>query len=136
MSTTNPTHTIHQEIEIAAPPARVYEALIDSAQHAEFTGAPAEISREAGGAFSCHGGAISGRNIELVENERIVQAWRVGNWDAGHYSVIRVQLEPSGEGTKLVLDHAGYPEGQGEHLAGGWHERYWGPLASYVARGS
>lgn len=62
-----------------------------------------------------------------------MQAWRVGNWEPGRYSVIRVQLERSGDGTKLVLDHTGFPEGQGEHLAGGWHERYWKPLAKYLA---
>lgn len=126
-------HHIHQEIELTAPPAKIYEALMSSEQHAEFTGAPADISRDVGGTFSCHGGAISGVNIELVENERIVQAWRVGNWDAGVYSMIKIQLEKSGDGTKVVLDHGAFPEGSGEHLAGGWHARYWEPLAKYLA---
>jgi activator of HSP90 ATPase len=37
--------------------------------------APTQISREVGGAFSLFGGIIVGRHIELVPNERIVQAW-------------------------------------------------------------
>ncbi len=46
-----PTY-LHQEIEIKATAQRVYDALLDSKQFAAFTGLPAEISREAGGAFS------------------------------------------------------------------------------------
>ena len=40
---------IHQEVHFDADPARVYEALADSKKHTALTGAPAEISREAGG---------------------------------------------------------------------------------------
>ena len=65
---------IHQEIDFAASPKRIYEALMDSKQHADFTAnGAAEISREAGGTFTCHGGAISGRNIELVPNKRMAE---------------------------------------------------------------
>jgi hypothetical protein len=58
-----PMPTIHQEVTFAAPPARLYKALMTSADHAKFTGAPAEISEEVGGAWSAYGGKISGRNI-------------------------------------------------------------------------
>jgi hypothetical protein len=33
----------------------------------------------------------------------------------------------------LVLEHAGFPEGQGEHLQAGWQANYWEPLAKYLA---
>jgi activator of HSP90 ATPase len=125
---------IHQEIDFAASPKRIYDALMDSKQHAEFTAnGAAEISREAGGTFSCHGGAISGRNIELILDKRIVQAWRVANWDEGAYSIVKIELQNHNGGTRLILDHAGFPEGQAEHLGPGWHERYWIPLRKYLA---
>lgn len=125
---------IHQEIDFAASPKRIYEALMDSKQHADFTAnGAAEISREPGGIFSCHGGVISGRNIELVPDKRIVQAWRVANWDEGTYSIVKVELQDHNGGTRLILDHAGFPEGQAEHLGPGWHERYWDPLRKYLA---
>jgi len=128
------SESIHQEIDFNAKPKRIYEALMDSKQHAGFTAnGAAEISREAGGTFTCHGGAISGRNIELVPDKRIVQAWRVTNWDEGTYSIVRFELQDHEGGTRVVLDHAGFPEGQAEHLAPGWHERYWGPLRKYLA---
>lgn len=125
---------IHQEVSIGASPERIYKAFVDSAQFSALTGgAPAEISTENGGKFSCFGGAISGINVELVPGKRIVQAWRVGNWPEGLYSLVRFELEPEGTGTKLVFDHSGFPEAEAEHLAAGWHERYWEPLKKFLA---
>src|SRR5215813_444342 len=72
--------TIHQEIEFSATPQQVYEALLGSKKFTEFSGRPAEINREVGGAFSLFKGHIIGRNLELVPNQRIVQAWRVVTW--------------------------------------------------------
>jgi len=127
---------IHQEIDFKASPTRIYEAFMDSKQHAEFTAnGEAEIGREAGGTFTCHGGAISGRNVELVPGKRIVQAWRVASWDEGTYSIVKIELRQHDGGTRVVLDHAGFPEGHAEHLGPGWHERYWEPLRKYLAGG-
>ena len=129
---------IHQEVTIPASADRVYAALTESAQFAEVTGgAPAKIDAVEGGAFSCFGGAIEGRNIELVPGRRIVQAWRVcvgaAKWDDGVYSIVKFELEDAGDSTKLILDQDGFPEDTREHLEGGWHKMYWEPLAKYLA---
>lgn len=125
---------IHQEVTIEASPERVYRALTDAKQFAELSGgAAAEIAPEAGGAFSAFGGMIEGRNVELVPNRRIVQEWRVANWEPGVYSLVRFELQPEGTGTRLVFDHSGFPEGEREHLASGWHQQYWEPLRRYLA---
>ncbi len=97
---------IHQEIDFKANPKHIYEALMNDKEHGEFTGRPAKISRDVGGAFSCHGGHVVGRNVELVPNKRIVQAWRIGDWDDGVYSIVRFELKEQGSETRLILDHA------------------------------
>lgn len=126
--------TIHQEVMFKASPKKVYDALIDANQFGKVTGgAPTEINAEAGGAFSLFGGMITGRNIELIPNERIVQAWRAGNWAEGVYSIAKFEIKEQGEETLLVFEHVGFPEGQVEHLARGWKENYWGPLEKYFA---
>jgi activator of HSP90 ATPase len=138
--------SIHQEVILKAAPVRVYEALTDADkfQHVTLLSAavksgmvqltvPAEISREAGGAFTLFGGHIRGRNIELIPNERIVQAWRAGDWDSGIYSIARFELSKAGAGTRLVFDHTGFPVGKAEHLAAGWKENYWEPLEKFLA---
>src|SRR6266436_2484148 len=91
------TEPIHQEIVFPAGADRIYKALTDSAEFSKVTGgAPTEISSEAGGPFSCFGGMIVGRNIELVPNRRIVQAWRAGNWEPGIYSIAKYELRDQG----------------------------------------
>jgi activator of HSP90 ATPase len=133
--------SIHQEPVFKASRKRVYEALTDAKQFekvVQLSGAmksgmapgakPAEISHEAGGAFALFGGYVTGRHLELVPNERIVQAWRAGSWDPGDYSIAKFQLVEQGAGTKIVFDHTGFPKGQAEHLAAGWKMNYWEPL--------
>jgi activator of HSP90 ATPase len=123
---------IHQEVKFDATPDRVYKALTDSTEFAALTGAPAEISREVGGSFSCFGGMITGRQIELVPNRRVVQAWRVGNWHEGLYSITRFDIRPEGKGTKLIFDHTGYPDAEETHLASGWKAQYWDRLKKHL----
>jgi activator of HSP90 ATPase len=137
--------SIHQEPVFKASRKRVYEALTDAKQFGkivQLSGAmagmpprakPAEISSEAGGAFAIFGGYITGRHIELLPNERIVQAWRVGNWDPGVYSIAKFVLAEQGSGTKIIFDHTGFPKGDGEHLAEGWKSHYWEPLEKFLA---
>ena len=137
---------IHQEPVFKASRKRLYEALTDAQQFnkviqmsaAVKTGAvkapnPPEISREPGGAFALFGGYIFGRQLELVQNERIVEAWRVGSWEPGIYSIAKFQLVEQGTGTKIVFDHTGFPKGKAEHLAEGWKINYWEPLEKFLA---
>jgi activator of HSP90 ATPase len=99
---------LHQEVNFKASPHRIYEILLDSKQFSAFTGAPAAISGEAGGTFSMFGGMIVGRNIELVADQRIVQAWRPAAWDAGQYTIVKFELKADGAQTKLALDHTAF----------------------------
>jgi len=127
----NKSITIHQEIDFNTSPQLLYEALLDANQFTAFSGRPAEINREVGGAFSLFGGHIIGRNVELLPNHRIVQAWRVVTWPEGVYSIAKFELKPHGSGTRLVFDHIGFPEGLHDHLAEGWESNYWMLLKKY-----
>ena len=120
---------IHQEVVVSATATRVYEALTNSKQFSQFTGgAPADIVAQPGGSFSCFGGMIEGRNIELLPGKRIVQAWRARNWPEGVYSIARFELKDKGGETRLVFDHTGFPEDELSHLEAGWQKMYWEPL--------
>ncbi|SDR57157.1 Activator of Hsp90 ATPase homolog 1-like protein [Rhizobiales bacterium GAS113] len=133
-ATTQPTlgSFVHQELNFKASPERVYEALLDERQFAAFSGSPARVQREEGGAFSLVGGRVTGRNVELIPNRRIVQAWRVVPWEAGIYSIARFELASKGGGTRLVLDHSGFPPEDVAARAVGWQRVYWDPLRKYL----
>ena len=134
------SESIHQEPVFKAVRKRVYEALTDTIQFDKVIqlsgvmksmppgGKPTEISREVGGPFTLFGGYITGRHIELVPNERIVQAWRTGEWAPGVYSIVKFELAELGSGTKIVFDQTGFPKGAAESLAAGWKANYWEPL--------
>ena len=137
----------HQETSFKANRKRVYTALTDAAQFDKVVALseavrtnmvpltkPGEISADVGGAFSLFGGHILGRHVELVPSERIVQAWRTSSWDPGFYSIARFELKDEGAGTKLIFEHTGFPNGQGQHLAYGWKSNYWEPLAKFLAQ--
>lgn len=136
---------IHQEPLFKASRKRIYEALTDNKQFdkiVELSGVmqsmhtgdkPSEISPEVGGAFALFGGYVTGRHVELVPNERIVQAWRAGGWPEGVYSIAKFELVEQGLGTRIVFDHTGFPKGDAEHLARGWKAHYWEPLEKLVA---
>jgi activator of HSP90 ATPase len=132
--------SIHHEPVIRASRKRVYEALTDTKQFdqvVQLSGAmkslrlgdkPTAISPEVGGAFALFGGYITGRHVELLPDQRIVQAWRTGSWDLGVYSIVRFELVEQGSGTRIVFDHTGFPKGAAESLSSGWKEHYWEPL--------
>jgi uncharacterized protein YndB with AHSA1/START domain len=124
---------LHQEVDVKGSAQQIYDALLDAKQFTTFSGAPAEINREAGGTFSLFGGLIAGRNVELVPKERIVQAWRPADWEPGAYTLVRFQLKELGPKTRIVLDHTGFPEGNFRHFEYGWYEHYWEPLKKFLA---
>lgn len=133
---------IHQEIDFKANRKRVFSALTESKQFnkviqlsaagTSLGNVPIEISTAAGGTFSIFGGHIIGRQIELVTDELIIQVWRVVDWKPGIYSLARFQLNNQDSGTRLILDHTGFPQGLGQHLAEGWKSNYWEPLQKYL----
>ncbi len=136
---------IHQEPVFTASRKRVYDALTEANQFdkvIQLSGVmqamhlpdkPAEISREAGGMFKLFGGYITGRQVEFVPNERIVQAWRTGGWNPGVYSIAKFELVEQGSETKIIFDHTGFPQGEAEVLASGWKAHYWEPLGKLLA---
>jgi activator of HSP90 ATPase len=136
---------IHQEPEFAASAARVYAALLDPRQFdriVELSGvreamhlqnASSRINPHVGGAFALFGGYITGRQLELVRNQRIVQAWRAASWPAGIHSVARFELQAHEAGCRLVFDHTGIPGDEAKSLAEGWQSHYWEPIRRLLA---
>jgi activator of HSP90 ATPase len=126
--------SIHQEVRLDATRERVYTTLTDAGEFAEMTGTPpVTLTAEEGAPFSLFGGMITGRNIEVVPDRRLVQAWRAGPWPEGVYSVVRFQIDDDGDAaSRIVLDHTGFPEGEHDHLAAGWASNYWEPLKGFL----
>jgi len=123
------TKTIHQVVIIQAPPSEVYESLMDSERHSQFTGCTAKISREVGGNFTAME-SLRGTNIELVPDQKIVQTWQCDyeGWPRDHFSTLTIRLEPMEGGTLLEFTQTEVPAPCFKGISEAWHKYYWHPL--------
>src|SRR5512137_897347 len=100
---------------IPASPEHIYHAWLDAAEHGAFTGGTATGKAKVGSKFTAWDGYISGTNLELEPNRRIVQSWRTTEFPADSPdSLLEILLVAQGERTKITLVHSNIPEGQGQ----------------------
>lgn len=130
------TGVIEREVRIKCTPHEIYEAFMDSKIHSKFTEGKAKISREIDGNFSVFEGDINGKNVELIQDQKIVQSWRSEgeNWSKGYYSTITLIFEPTDEGTLIKFKHVDIPEGAIESVKDGWNTYYWEPLKELLEK--
>jgi activator of HSP90 ATPase len=126
--------TIRQSATFKASPHDVYEALMDSKKHAQFTGGSAKISRQVGGKFVISDGEIQGTNLELVPDKKIVQSWRYSDWPEGHYSKATFALEEVVRGTRLNFTQTDVPDDKYEDIKQGWKDYYWQPMKEMLEK--
>jgi uncharacterized protein YndB with AHSA1/START domain len=119
---------------IPASPVEIFEAWLDSIGHSEMTGGEATMSDEVGAEVTAWDGYISGRNLELVPGERIVQSWRTSEFaDEDQDSIITVVLQEVDEGTLLTLEHRNVPDAHRSYEEGGWQSNYFEPMVAYFS---
>jgi len=128
------SQVIQQTVTFNVPPHEVYEALMDSKKHAAFTGGKASLSRAVGGRISAYDNYITGKNIELVSDKKIVQDWRAVDWPEGYYSRITFEFTAVPDGTRLDFTHADVPEGTEKEFTQGWIDNYWEPMKRYLKK--
>jgi activator of HSP90 ATPase len=111
---------------------------LDSKLHSAVTGGKAKISRKVGGRFTAWGGQLSGRNLIIVPNKMIVQAWRSNHWkasDPDSILILRFSHAPR-RGARIDLAHVGVPEYDHKGVTQGWPKYYWEPWKKYLAEKS
>lgn len=127
--------TIEQTVFLKATPADVYAALLDPKKHAKFTGSPATTNAKVGAEFKAWDGYISGKNLELVKDKKIVQEWETTEWPKGYpRSRLEFTLTPKKGGTELKMVHSKVPAEQVDDYTSGWKSAYWEPLAEYLEK--
>ncbi len=124
---------IKQVVTFEASPHDVFEAFMDEEKHSKFTGSPAKISREKDGEFSIYNGSIQGKNIEIIQDKKIVQTWRYDDWPEGHYSTITLEFEEKEGKTEMTFTQVGVPDDKCEDIKQGWIDYYWEPMKKMLA---
>lgn len=118
------------QLEIIADPEEVFAALTNPFQIELWSGYPADMKPEAGYVFSLWEGDITGVNLEVVPNKRLVQEWFFGEQD--DQSIVRITLKKAGGRTLLDLNHTNIPEDVYEEITEGWRDYYLGSVKSML----
>jgi uncharacterized protein YndB with AHSA1/START domain len=124
---------ITQDYEIQATPAQVFEALTDPALIEKWSGAPARMDAQVGTQFSMFGGNITGTNLEVVPDRKLVQAWYGGDWEEPSH--VTFTLVAVADGTRVELRHEDVPEDEVATISQGWKEYYLGPIQHMFEKG-
>lgn len=117
---------IVNEIQIAAPPERVFQALVDPSQVPRWWGQTGiyrctefQSDLRPGGKWSSVGKdgegrrfEITGEYLEIDPPRLLVQSW-TATWTGDVKTTVRWELEPANQGTLVRIRHSGlaaYPE--------------------------
>lgn len=113
---------------IAGPPEDVYAALTNPFTIQLWTNEAAEMSTEPGSEFSILDGSIEGKNLEFIENKKIVQQWYFGDNEP---SIVTIKLHAHKEGTSVELLHTNIPDEDYNDIVEGWNTVYFGSLRHF-----
>lgn len=114
------------QLKINADTEEVFAALTNSFQIELWSGYPADMKPEAGYVFSLWEGDITGVNIEVVPNRRLVQEWFFGERE--EHSIVQIILKKEGNSTLLRLSHTHIPEEAYDEITEGWRDYYLGAV--------
>lgn len=130
------TRTLKQSITFSGSAHELFEMLMDEKQHAALTDSKTRIDRNVGGTFSTYDGGITGKNLEVVPDKKIVQLWTIETegWPAGHWSRVTFSFEEKGGKTKLSLAHADIPVAAFKDIQEGWKQYYWSPMKKQLKK--
>jgi len=128
------TKSISQTITFEATPERIYRMLMDQNEHSAFTGSKASIDPKVSGQFTVFDGYCHGYNIDLIEGEKIVQAWHFieDGWPDDHFTICTFNIKPEGNKTRLKFLQSRVPEHKIALLKNGWKEFYWDAMKAYL----
>jgi len=131
-------NAVVSEVEIAAPPERVFQALTQSDQlmrwwtNEVWTAELWEVDARPGGRWRCKQKSstmtingisefeVGGEILEIEPPRLLVYTWTTNLDQHLSSSVVRWELTPSGKGTKVKMTHSGLTPELAQGYSGGW----------------
>jgi len=138
------------EVQIAAPPEQIFQAITDPSQLLRWWGQQGIYHStkwctdlRPGGQWRCEGVSdtdgsayhVSGEYLEVDPPRLLVHTW-IASWSGPLKTVVRWELEPVAGGTVIRLQHSGFagaPESAKAHYDGWQRVLSW--MQAFVERG-
>jgi activator of HSP90 ATPase len=114
---------------IQAEPEEVFYALTNPFTIELWSGYPAIMNTEIGTEFSLWEGDITGKNIEIITNKKIVQEWYFG--DQTEKSIVTIKIFENKKGTQVEVIHNNIPDEDYENIVEGWNDSYIGAIIDF-----
>jgi activator of HSP90 ATPase len=121
--------TFKKTFRINAEPSDIYSALTNPFTIELWSGYPSKMSDEPGSEFSLWEGDITGRNLEFIQDKKVVQEWYFG--DQPDKSIVTISISPDGENSLVTVEHTNIPDDDFTEISEGWREYYIGAIMNF-----
>jgi activator of HSP90 ATPase len=112
--------------KIQASVQDVYNALVNPNVIELWTGDDVVMDDQVGTEFSLYEGNITGKNLEIEKEKKIVQQWYFG--DQEEASIVTIKLHADKENTSVEVRHTNIPDEAYENIVEGWSYAYFEPI--------
>ena len=110
----------------------VFTALTNPFTIELWSGEKAIMTTKVGEEFSLWDGDITGKNIEIIENEKLVQLWYFGEDDDTEPSIVTIKIWPKNSSCSVELLHTNIPDEAYENIVEGWNDAYLGAVKALM----
>jgi activator of HSP90 ATPase len=121
--------TFKKTFKINAEPSDIFSALTNPYTIELWSGYHAEMSAEPGSEFSLWEGDITGRNLEFIQDRKVMQEWYFG--DQAEKSIVTIIINPYGENSQVTVEHTNIPDDEFAQISEGWREFYIGAIIDF-----
>jgi activator of HSP90 ATPase len=121
--------TFKKTFRINAEPSDVYSAITNPYTIELWSGYPAEMSTEPGSEFSLWEGDITGKNLEFIQDKKLVQEWYFG--EQPEKSIVTITIFPDKDNSSVTVEHTNIPDEEFVGIAEGWREYYIEAIISF-----
>lgn len=121
--------TFKKTFKINAEPSDVYSALTNPFTIELWSGYPAQMSTEPGSEFTLWDGDISGKNLEFIQDKKIVQEWYFG--EQAENSIVVITIAPDRDNSVVTVEHSNIPDDAFNDIAEGWREYYFDAISNF-----
>ena len=121
--------TFRKTFKINTEPSDIYSAITNPYTIELWSGYSAVMSTEPGSEFSLWEGDITGKNLEFVQDKKIVQEWYFG--DQADKSIVTITIAPDRDNSVVTVEQTNIPDDEFDAIAEGWKEFYIGAIMNF-----
>lgn len=121
--------TFKKTFKLNAEASDIYSAITNPYTIELWSGYPAKMSTEPGSEFSLWNGDITGKNLEFVQDKKVIQEWYFG--DRPEKSIVTITILPQRENSLVTVEHSNIPDEDFKDISEGWREYYFDAISSF-----